>query len=153
MKHTPVFLQIVVMLMVVMCSGFFYPGYQKITLDDKYNNVQAKGAPKPLQYVVKAGNGLILDCSHYDFSAIRILNENKSPDAIHLICKSGTFDIPLNTTGETTIDAKTAQPFDQGKLFKGFEKGDHVILGIGTTRFVDAKADMRTYWLTLMDVK
>jgi hypothetical protein len=140
-------------LLLVICTSFFYQGYQKIMLDDKYNNVQAKGAPKPLRYLVKAGGGLILDCSQYDFSGIRKLNNDRSPDAIHLVCKSGTFDIPLNTTGETTIDAKTAQPLDQGKVFNGFEKGDHVILGIGTTHIVNAKADMLTYWVTLMDVE
>ena len=147
MYHTPL------IVLMAMCASFFYPGYQKITLDDKYDNVQVKGAPKPLHYLVKAGSGLILDCSHYVFSAIRKLNDNKSPDAIHLVCKSGTFDIPINTTGETTIDAKTARPFDRGTVFKGFEKGDHVILGIGTTRIVDAKADMPTYWLTLIDIE
>jgi hypothetical protein len=140
-------------LLLVICTGFFYQGYQKITLDDKYNNVQPKGAPKPLNYVVKPGSGLVLDCSNYDFSAIRSMNSNKSPDAIHLICKSGTFDIPLNTTGETTIDAHTVQLLDRGKAFKGFEKGDHVILGIGTTRIVEDKAQMITYWVTLMDVE
>lgn len=147
MYHTPL------ILLLMTCASFFRPGYQKITLDDKYDNVQPKGAPKPLHYAVRAGSGLILDCSHYNFSAIRNLNDNKPPDVIHLVCKSGTFDIPLNTTGETTIDVKTAQSFDRGKEFKGFEKGDHVVLGIGTTRIVDAKADMRTYWLTLIDVE
>jgi hypothetical protein len=67
-----------------------------------------------------------------DFSAIRKLNGNKPPEAIYLVCKSGTFDFPLNTTGETTIDAKTAQSLDQGKVFDGFEKGGHAILGIGS---------------------
>lgn len=140
-------------LLMMMFAGFFYPGYQRITLDDKYNNVQPKGAPAPLHYKVKAGNGLILDCSNYDFSAIKKMNHGKSPDAVHLICKSGTFDIPLNTAGETTIDASSVQALDRGKVFKGFEKGDHIIMGIGTTQVVEAKADMLTYWVALMDVE
>jgi hypothetical protein len=110
----------------------------------KYNNVQTKGAPKPLRYVVKAGSGLILDCSQYDFSAIRKLNGDKPPDAIHLVCKSGTFDIPVNTTGETTIDAKTTQTPDQGKVFNGFEIEEGVEVGGGL--FILSVMSNKTYF-------
>ncbi|HXD77338.1 MAG TPA: hypothetical protein VN616_06000 [Puia sp.] len=144
--------QLPILLLLATCTAVFGQGYQKITLDDKYNNIQPEGAPKPLQYQVHAGAGLVLDCSHYDFSAIRALSKDQLPDAIHLICKSGTFDIPLNPAGETTIDASTVHPLDQGKIFHGFEKGDHVVLGLGSTSFKGGKADMLTYWVTLMDV-
>ena len=55
--------------------------------------------------------------------------------------------------GETTIDSSSVHPLDLGKVFKGFEKGDHVIMGIGTTRVVEVKAEMLTYWVALMDVE
>ncbi|MBN8854449.1 MAG: hypothetical protein BGO55_21195 [Sphingobacteriales bacterium 50-39] len=129
--------------------------YQKIILDDYYSHAKPKDAKdKTTQnYKVRSALGIILDCSKYDFSLIRKMNNGKDPDKIHLVCKSGTFDIELNLHGETIIDKTTAHSIGEEKEFKGFEKGDTPILGIGTLAITGTKAQMLTYWVSMMDIE
>jgi hypothetical protein len=146
--------QLLLTLALILRTSLLPADYQKFVLDDKYNNVQPKGATtKPLVYKVKAGSkGFILDCSHYNFTEIRKMNNNVDPDAIHIVCKAGTFDVHLNITGQTVIDASTMHSLKDEEVFKAFQKGDHIILGIGTTIVAGGTAKMNTYWVTLMDV-
>lgn len=131
------------------------PAYQKIILDDHYNNIQPKDVdPKSiLHYKVKAAKGIILDCSKYDFAAIRKMNDDKDPDRIHIICKSGSFEVDLNMTGETVIDPTTTFSMGDHKKFAGFQKADNIIMGIGTLKVSSDTAQMLTYWVALMDVE
>ncbi len=78
----------------------------------------------PQNYELKSLKGLILNCSNYDFSLIKTMNDNKLPDLVHVISKAGTFTVKLNTKGQTIIDNSTMQSLDENnKKFSGFVKG------------------------------
>lgn len=129
--------------------------YQKIMLDDYYSHLIKKDAKdKTVHYYnVKAAGGIILDCSKYDFSQIRKMNKGKDPDKIHLICKSGTFDIDLNVSGETVIDKSTMHSIGETKPFYGFQQKDTAILAIGTIAIKEKNAEMLTYWISMIAIE
>lgn len=129
--------------------------YQKLTLDDHFSHIIPKDAKDqhPPNFKIKEAAGIILDCSGYDFAMIRKMNEGKNPDLIHILCASGTFIIELNPKGETIIDKTTMRPVGKDpKTFQGFKKGDTPIIGIGTIKVKESKAELMTYWVSMIDV-
>lgn len=126
-----------------------------LKLDDKYSELQPKDSKlKPLKYIITSKDGFNLDCSSYDFSLIRSMNNGKDPDAIFIICKAGTYIIELNTASVAHINKSTMQSLDPGnKEFTGFVKDDTPILAIGTLKVKSNQAEMLTYWVAMMEVK
>jgi len=141
-------------LVLIIQTGCSSPPYPKIKLDDRYNYAAVKdSSTEAPSYKIKSGEGFILDCSQYNFAAIRKMNNNKNPDMIHFASKGGTYDAALNVTGETVIDAKTMKDITGQSVFPGFKKGDKFVLGIGDTRVVGTEARMATYWVALLEVE
>ena len=82
------------------------------------------------------------------------MNGGKDPDLLFIVSKSGNFAVELNIAGETVVDRSTMQSLDNPKKkFKEFDKGDTPILGIGTLKIQDGKANMMTYWVSMIDIK
>ena len=129
--------------------------YPVFALNDSFLHAQPKESKIiPKNYQLSSLSGFKLDCSEYDFSLVRSLNEGKNPDAIFIVAKSGNYMVDLNTSGETLVDKSTMQSLDTPrKKFKGFEKGDTPILGIGTLKIRDGKVSMTTYWVSMIDVR
>jgi hypothetical protein len=129
--------------------------YPVFVLNDSFSHVQpTESKIKPKNFQLYALQGFTLNCAAYDFSFIRTLNEGKNPDAIFIIAKSGKYIVELNTAGETVVDKTTMQSLDYPKRkFKGFEKDDTPIIGIGTLKVKDGAASMATYWISMIDVK
>lgn len=108
----------------------------------------------PENYQLFNLSGFKLDCSKYDFSLIKSLNEGKSPDAIFIVAKSGNYMVKLNVVDETLVDKSTMQSLDNPKRkFNKFEEGDTPILGIGTFKMKNGKASMTAFWVSMIDVK
>lgn len=111
-----------------------------------------KGAPAPKKMQIKNTNGFILDCSGYDFTLIRKMNNGKNPDLIFIIAKAGKYKIVLNISGKTTIDASTMTSLEgYGNDFRGFEKGDTPIIAIGTLK-PGTTSEMRAYWVSMIQL-
>jgi hypothetical protein len=123
-------------------------------LDDKHSQAQPKDSKiKPEKYKLTSPLGFNLICAGYDFSTIRSLNNGKNPDAIFIVCKAGNFMAPLNIAGQTTIDKSTMQSIDKkNKIFTGFEKGDTPIIALGTVKINGDKADMKSFWVGMLEV-
>src|SRR5687768_2999201 len=84
--------------------------YPIFVLNDSFSHAQPKESKiVPKNYQLSNLAGFRLDCSKYDFSLVRSLNEGKNPDAIFIVAKSGNYIIALNTTGETLVDKSTMQ--------------------------------------------
>jgi hypothetical protein len=125
---------------------------QVIKLNDSYNNIQKKGAPAPKKIQVKNPKGFILDCTAYDFTLIRSINNGKDPDFIFIVAKGGKYKIPISLQRPTLIDAGTMVSIEGfGKNFSGFEKEDTPILAIGTLRPGD-DAHMLAYWVSMIQL-
>jgi hypothetical protein len=141
----------IISLFVVSCTGQTNKRYQIFILNDKYNQIQKEDSKViPQNYELNSVKGLILDCSNYDFSLIKKMNDNRLPDLVHVISKAGTFTAKLNTKGKTTIDNSTMQSLDENnKNFSGFVKGDTAMLAIGTIK----NNEMMTYWLGMVHIK
>jgi hypothetical protein len=134
------------------CRGQSAQNYQTIKLDDSYNNIQKKGSPAAKKMQVTNPKGFILDCTGYDFTLIRSLNNGKDPDFIFIIAKGGKYKIPINLQGPILIDAGTMVSTEGfGKNFTGFEKEDKPILAIGTLKPGD-DTHMLAYWVTLIEL-
>jgi hypothetical protein len=129
--------------------------YQLFILNDSFSHAQPEGSKLvPKNYQLGSLKGFILDCSKYDFTLVRSMNDNKNPDAIFIVAKSGNYMVELNVSGETIIDNSTMISLDNPKKkFKEFEKGDTPILGIGTLKIKDGQASMTTYWISMIDIK
>jgi len=139
----------------LICSSFCFgqsgQNSQVIKLNDIYNNIQMKGAPAPQKMEIKNMQGFTLDCSEYDFSQIRQMNNGKNPDLIFIISKGGKYKIVLNIHGKTIIDSSTMVSLEgKGYDFHGFEKGDTPIIAIGTLK--PGTAEMLAYWVSLMQI-
>jgi hypothetical protein len=107
----------------------------------------------PKNYQLSNLPGFKIDCSNYNFSLVRKLNEGRDPDAIFIVAKSGNYMVDLNISGETIVDKSTMQSVDHPKKkFEAFEKGDTPILGIGTLKVRDGKVSMTTFWVSMIDV-
>ena len=124
-------------------------------LDDKHSQAQPKDSKiKPEKYKLNSLAGFKLNCSGYDFSLIRSLNGGKDPDAIFVVCKAGNYMIAFNRSELTTVDKTTMVCIDQkGKIFTGFEKGDTPIIAIGTLEIKNGKANMKSFWVGMLEVK
>ena len=133
------------------CTSVNKDIYPTIILDDKFNQIQkADSKIIPSNYELNSLKGFVVDCSNYDFTLIKSMNENKLPDQLHIISKSGTFTVKLNPTGKTIIDNSTMQSLDDPKInFESFISGDTALLGIGTLK----NNEMMTYWLGRAVVK
>ena len=142
---------IIVSLLLISCIGTGEMEYPVFTLDDKYNQIQKDDSPlTPENYKLSSLNGFILDCSNYDFSLIKTMNDDKLPDVAFILSKGGLFAIELNPNEQTTFDSTTMQSIDQeNKAFSGFIRGDTVILAIGTIK----NDEMKTYWLANINVQ
>ena len=129
--------------------------YQKFILNDTFSHVQPKHSKiKPQNYQLSSYQGFKLDCTNYDFTLIKSMNDRKNPDAIFIVSKAGNFMVPLNINGETIVDKSTMKSIDNPKkIFNLFEKSDTPILGIGTLKIKNGTASMTTYWVTMIDVK
>ena len=126
-----------------------------LNLDDRYSQAQPKDSKiKPENYKLNSLTGFKLNCSSYDFSLIRSLNGGKDPDAIFIVCKAGNYMVAFNRTKVTTVDKTTMTCIDQkDKIFTGFERGDTPIIAIGTLEIKDEKADMKSFWVGMLDIK
>ena len=124
--------------------------YPTVILDDKFNQIQKTDSKiVPTNYELNSLKGFVVDCSNYDFT-LKLMNENKLPDQLHIISKSGTFTIKLNSKGKTIIDNSTMQSLDDPKInFTSFIRGDTALLGIGTLK----NNEMMTYWLGRVVIK
>lgn len=129
--------------------------YPVFVLNDTFLHAQPKGSTiKPQNYQLSSRDGFKFNSANYDFSVIRKMNEGKNPDAIFIVARSGNYFVELNTNGETIVDASTMNSLDNPKKkFKKFEKGDTPIFGIGTLAIKDGKANMMTFWVSMIDVK
>ena len=129
--------------------------YQKIKLDNHFCHIIPEDAKdkRTYNFKIKEAAGIILDCSGYDFAQIRKMNEGKDPDMIDIVSNSGTFAIALNRQGETIIDKTTMHSIADHKTFQGFKKGDTPIIGIGTIKITDSKAELMTYWVSMIDIE
>lgn len=141
----------IILLFVISCTGQSKKPYPTLVLNDKYNQIQKENSKIiPQNYKLESRQGLILDCSNYDFSLIKKMNENILPDQVHIISKAGTFTIKLNINAQTILDNSTMQSLDEkNKPFTGFIKGDTAILAIGTIK----NNEMMTYWLGMIEIK
>ena len=141
----------IISLFVISCTGQNKKPYPTLILNDRYNQIQKENSKViPHNYELNTLKGLIFDCSNYDFSLIKIMNNNKLPDLVHVISKAGTFTVKLNTKGNTVIDNSTMQSLDENnKKFLGFVKGDTAMLAIGTIK----NNEMMTYWLGMVNIK
>lgn len=141
----------IISLFAISCTGQSKKLYPTFVLNDKYNQIQKEDSKViPENYELESLQGLILDCSKYDFSLIKTMNENKLPDQVHIVSKAGTFTVKLNTQGQTIIDNSTMEPLDgKNKNFTGFVKGDTAMLAIGTIK----NNEMMTYWLGIVPIK
>ena len=143
----------------MLCSiaGFSQSGppYPIFVLNDSFSHAQPKESKIiPKNYQLSNLSGFELDCSKYDFSLVRSMNEGKNPDAIFIVAKSGNYLIELNVKGKTLVDKSTMHSLDNPKKeFKRFEKGDTPILGIGTLKIKDGQASMTTYWISMIELK
>lgn len=144
-------LVIVITLFTISCTEQTKKTYPTFVLNDKYNQIQKEGSKEiPQYYELQSLQGLILDCSKYDFSIIKSMNDNKLPDQLHIISKAGTFTVKLNTQAQTIIDNSTMESLDgKNKSFTGFVKGDTAMLAIGTIK----NNEMMTYWLGMVSIK
>lgn len=129
--------------------------YQKINLDEHYSHLKKEDAQDKTTYnfKIKKADGIVLDCSKFDFSQIIQLNNNVNPDLIFIVAKDGTYSIPLNIKGETVIDKKTMTPVGHKKTFSGFKNGDTPIIGIGTIKQEGQTAALKTFWVSMIDIK
>ncbi len=120
-------------------------------LNDKYNQIQKEDSKVvPQNFELQSLQGLMLDCSKYDFSLIKAMNDNKLPDQLQITSKAGTFTVKLNTKGQTIIDNSTMESLEgKNKSFTGFIKGETVMLAIGTLKY----NEMMTYWLGTISIK
>lgn len=149
------------LLIIIICSNFILlygqpaEQYQTLILNDTFSHAQPVGAKiKPKNYVLKASKGFKLDCTNYDFTLIRTMNDGKNPDAIFIVAKAGTYIVNLNDTGETIVDRSTMRSLDKPKKkFTLFEKADTPIIGIGTLKIKNGAASMETYWLSLIEIQ
>lgn len=141
----------IISLFVISCTGQSKKSYPTFVLNDKYNQIQKEDSKViPQNYELESLKGLILDCSDYDFTLIKTMNENKLPDRVHIVSKAGTFTVKLNTKGQTIIDNSTMESLDgKNKTFTGFVKGDTAMLAIGTIK----NNEMMTYWIGMMSIK
>ncbi len=140
----------IILLFVISCTGQS-KAYPTFVLNDKYNQIQKEDSKViPQNYELESLQGLILDCSNYDFSLIKAMNENKLPDQVHIVSKAGTYTVKLNTQGQTIIDNSTMESLDgKNKSFTGFVKGDTAMLAIGAIK----NNEMMTYWLGMVSIK
>lgn len=129
--------------------------YSSFVLNDSFSHAQPEGSTiVPQKYQLTSLKGFKLDCSKYDFSLIRSLNGGKNPTAIFLVTNGGNYMVPLLANGETLADASTITSIDYPeKKFTLFEKGDKLILAIGDLSIAGGKADMRSNWISMIDVK
>ena len=129
--------------------------YPVFVLDDRFSQAQPAGSKiVPRNYVLSSRTGFILDCSKYDFSPLRDLNNGKNPDAIFIVSKSGTYSVKLHITSSTTVDRSTMLSLDNPKKeFRDFQKNDTLLLAIGTLKKSNGKAEMATYWVSFVSVK
>ncbi len=141
----------IISLFIISCTGQSKKSYPTFVLDDKYNQIQKENSKViPQNYELRSLQGLIIDCSNYDFSVIKTMNDNRLPDQVHIVSKAGTFTVKLNAQGQTIIDNSTMQSFDErNKSFAGFVKGDTAMLAIGTIK----NNEMMTYWLGMVNIK
>lgn len=126
-----------------------------LVLDDKYSELQPKDSKvKPMKYVLTSKQGFNLDCSKYDFTWIRSMNEGKKPDAVFIICKAGTYVVELDVSAVTPINKTAMHSLDPGnKEFTGFVEKDTPLLAIGTLKVENNEAKMVSYWVAMMQVK
>jgi len=129
-------------------------GYPILVLNDSFSHAQPKGSKiTPQKYQLHSLKGFELDCSRYDFTLIQSLNEGRMPESIFIICQSGNYKVKLNPEGITIVDASTMTPVDgPTKKFRSFAAGDTPILGIGTLARGKKGPDMRTYWVSMINV-
>lgn len=137
-------------LFVISCTGQSNKSYPTFVLNDKYNQIQKEDSKVvPQNFELQSLQGLMLDCSKYDFSLIKTMNDNKLPDQVQITSKAGTFTVKLNT-GQTIIDNSTMESLEgKNKSFTGFIKGETVMLAIGTLKY----NEMMTYWLGTISIK
>lgn len=151
------FIKLLLLLIYLTNSGFGQKksDYQKIALDEHYSHLKKNEAKDKTTYnfKIKKTNGIILDCSKFDFSQIIQLNKNTNPDLIFIIAKNGTYTIPLNMTGETVIDKTTMTPVSDKRNFSGFKAGDTPIIGIGTIDKTSSTVSLKTFWVSMIDVE
>lgn len=140
-----------VSLFVISCTGQSNKSYPTFVLNDKYNQIQKEDSKVvPQNFELQSLQGLMLDCSKYDFSLIKAMNDNKLPDQLQITSKAGTFTVKLNTKGQTIIDNSTMESLEgKNKSFTGFIKGETVMLAIGTLKY----NEMMTYWLGTISIK
>jgi hypothetical protein len=140
-----------VSLFVISCTGQSKKSFPVFALDDQHNQIQKDDSKViPKYYELKTSEGFILDCSKYDFSLIKTMNDNKLPDKVSILAKGGTFTTKLNTVGETVFDNSTLESSDdKNKKFTGFVQGDTAMLVIGSIK----NNEMISYWLGMITVK
>ncbi len=74
--------------------------YPVFVLNDSFSHAQPKESKIiPQNYDLSNLSGFKIDCSKYDFSLVRSMNEGKNPDAVFIVGKSGNYMIELNATG------------------------------------------------------
>lgn len=129
--------------------------YPTFVLNDTFSHAQPKGSSiVPQKYQLTSLKGFKLNCSTYDFSLIRSLNEGKDPTAIFILSKGGSYMVPLVMYGETVVDASTMKCLDYPKKnFTLFENGDTPIIAIGDLVESEGASSMRSYWISMIDVK
>ena len=154
MKQSSLFIAFA-LLVTLNCYPQNTKSYPVFILNDTFSHAQPKDSKiAPQNYQLTSLKGFKLDCSKYDFTEIRALSGGKNPDAIFIVCKSGNFIVELNISGVTIVDNSTMSSLDDlSKKFNEFQKGDTPILGIGTLNLKNGKAQMLTYWVSMIDVK
>ncbi len=124
-----------------------------ITIDDNHYNLRkARDGIIPTEnYKIKACNSFNIDATKYDFSIIKKMNNGNLPSMIQIISKKGTFVVDLDTEYEITVDEKTAENIGGNEIFNGFEKGEKVLIGLGTLYTEKNNVEFKTFWTTFIE--
>ena len=106
-----------------------------------------------MNYEIDATKAFIIDATKYDFSVIQKLNAGKQPELIQLFCKSGSYIIDLDTTKEILFDENSARNVGGDEKFNGLIKGEKAMIGIGSLTSNGNSVELKTFWITMIDVK
>jgi hypothetical protein len=132
-------------------AAFSQSPYPVIVIDDAHNHIKP-GADKSVIYKVKAGKGIVVDATGYDFGSLKKHLDGKEPDKIFVVHESGTFVADFTTTKKVIIDKYSLMPLLGNDAFLGFSNGDAPVIAIGTVRMQGKMPKMAQIWATTIHV-
>ncbi len=152
MKIFPHFFLLITVVLLSVTAVIGQSNLPEIVIDDLYNHIKPTGVTTTTNYKIPSSKGIVVDATQYDYSAIKQLNGGNNPDLLYIICESGTFAVTLDFNNKTLIDKTTTQNIGGNGKFKGIEKGDTPILGLGTLKMEGTTASLVTFWVSMIEV-